>query len=278
MRRRFEGKTAFITGASSGIGAELGRQLAREGARLVLTARRKEKLDEVCESIHRLGGDAVGIACDVTDRAALDVAAAEAVSAFGAIDVVVANAGFGVSGPLENLTTEDFRRQFDTNFFGVLDTIYATLPHLIASRGRLGLVSSVFGRLGGPTTSAYCASKFAVVGLAESIYYELAEKGVSVTCINPGVVASNIRMVDNENRWKEGRRDPAPQWLIVPTDKACREIVDALYKRRFEAVITGHGRVACFLARHCPRSFRFAIRQATKGKLERLGQRKRAVD
>lgn len=275
MARRFEGKTAFITGASSGIGAELGRQFAHEGARVVLTARRADKVDAVCDAVRAAGGAALGVACDVTDRAALDRAVGRAVDEFGTIDVVVANAGFGVSGPFDALTTEDFRRQFDTNFFGVLDTIYATLPHLIASRGRLGVVSSVFGRLGGPATAAYCASKFAVVGLAESIYYELAEKGVSVTCINPGVVASNIRMVDNQNRWNEGRKDPAPAWLTAPTDRACREIVHALYRRRFEAVITHHGRLACFLARHFPRSFRFTVRQATKGKLDTIQKRKR---
>jgi NAD(P)-dependent dehydrogenase (short-subunit alcohol dehydrogenase family) len=232
-------------------------------------------LHEVCEAIRAAGGQALGVACDVTDRAALDGAVAEAVREFGAIDVVVANAGFGVSGLFEALTTDDFRRQFEINVFGVVDTIYATLPHLIASRGRLGVVSSILGRIGGPTTTAYCASKFAVAGLAESIYYELAEHGVSVTCINPGIVESNIRLVDNEHRCKEGRNDPAPSWLRVPTAKACREILDALHRRKFEAVITGHGRLACFVARHFPRTVRFAVRQATKGKLDALGKRKR---
>lgn len=278
MSRRFEGKTTFITGASSGIGAELARQFAREGARVVVTARRKEKLDDLGDEIRGAGSEALAVACDVSVREDVDAAAALAVEAFGGIDVVVANAGFGVSGPMDTLDTDDFRRQFDTNFFGVLHTIYATLPHLVASRGRLGLVSSVMGRFGAPTTSAYCASKFAVVGLAESIYYELAEKGVSVTCINPGVVASNIRMVDNRNQWKEGRKDPAPAWLTVPTDKACREILSALYRRKFEAVITRHGRFACFLTRHYPRTFRFVLRQATKGKLDKLGKRKRATE
>ena len=270
MARRFEGKTAFITGASSGIGAELARQFAAEGARVVVTARRADKLEAVCEAIRTAGGQALGVACDVTDRAALDHAAAEAVREFGSIDVVVANAGFGVSGLFDALTTDDFRRQFEINVFGVVDTIYATIPHLIASRGRLGVVSSILGRMGGPATSAYCASKFAVAGLAESIYYELAEHGVSVTCINPGIV-------DNENRWKEGRNDPAPSWLRVPAAKACREILDALHRRKFEAVITGHGRLACFVARHFPRTLRFAVRQATKGKLDALGKRKRSL-
>lgn len=278
MAQRFHGKTVFITGASSGIGAELARQFAAEGAKVVAAARRKEKLDELTAGINGAGGNALAVACDVADRASVDAAVAEAVHAFGGLDVVVANAGFGVSGLMHTLDTEDFRRQFETNFFGVVHTIYATLPHLVASRGRLGLVASIMGRFGAPTTAAYCASKFAVVGLAESLYYELAEQGVSVTCINPGVVESNIRMVDNQNRWKEGRRDPAPAWLTVRTDKACREIVNALYRRKFEAVITGHGKLACFLARHFPRSFRFAVRRATRGKLDTLGKRKRAVD
>jgi NAD(P)-dependent dehydrogenase (short-subunit alcohol dehydrogenase family) len=278
MAERFAGKTVFITGASSGIGAELGRQFAREGANVVMTARRKDKLEEVCGPIVAGGGRALPIECDVTDRDSIERAVAETVAAFGGIDVVVANAGFGVNGMFESLTADDFRRQFDTNVFGVLDTIYATLPHLLESKGRLGIVSSVMGRFGAPTSSAYCASKFALCGLAESLFYEFAEKGVSVTCINPGVVESNIRMVDNQNRWKQGRVDPAPAWLCVPAEKACRDIVNALYNRRFEAVITGHGKLITFLTRHFPRAFRFAMRRATKGRLDKLGQRKRAKD
>lgn len=272
MARRFEGKSVFITGASSGIGAALGIEFAKEGARVALAARREDKLEEVRTRITGMGGRAIIVPCDVTDRASLDHAVVRAAEAFGGLDVAVANAGFGVNGAFEGLSTDDFRRQFDTNVFGAIDTVYAVLPHLIQSRGRLVLVSSVFGRLGAPTSSAYCASKFALCGLAESIDYELASSGVSVTCISPGVVASNFRMVDNANRFHPDLSDPAPPFLIVPTEKAARHMVRAIYRRRFEAVITFHGKLGVFLNRHFPRTFRRLFRLAAQGRMEKLEQ------
>jgi NAD(P)-dependent dehydrogenase (short-subunit alcohol dehydrogenase family) len=256
MARRFEGQSVFITGASSGIGAATALEFAREGARVALAARRTDRLDEVRKRIEALGGQAVATPCDVTDRAGLDAAVAATVAAFGRIDVAVANAGFGVTGPFEELDTAGFRRQFETNVFGVIETIYAVLPHLVASKGRLGIVSSGLGRFGLPLSSAYCASKFALCGLAESIDYELRAKGVSVTCIQPGIVASEIRTVDNTGLQHPGHEDPAPKSLIVPTDQAAREIVRALYRRKFEAVITRHARILVGLSRQFSRPLR----------------------
>lgn len=275
MARRFEGQPVFITGASSGIGAELSRAFAREGASVALAARRIDKLQVHVDAIQREGGKAIAVACDVNDRASLDAAVAATVEAFGGIHVAVANAGFGVSGAFWKLTPEDFRRQFETNFFGALNTVYAVLPHLEKSKGRLGLVASVLGRLGAPATAPYCASKFAVCGLAESLYFDLAEKGISVTCINPGIVASNIRMTGNDGLLREDRADPAPAWIIVPTGRAARAIVAALYHRRFEAVITGHGKLAAFLARHFPRTTRRVMRTLTAGRMESVEKAKR---
>lgn len=275
MTRCFEGKRVFITGASSGIGAALARELARQGARVALAARREDRLQQVHEQISQAGGEAISIVCDVTRRPMLDAAVAQAVEAFGGIDVAVANAGFLVTGQLAELTTEDFRRQFDTNVFGVIDTAYATLPHLVASKGQLVIVSSVLGRLGLPATSAYCASKFALVGLAESLYYELAEQGVAVTCINPGIVDSEIRIVDNRGVLQPDREDPASPWLRVPTDKAARTIARYIHKGKFEAVITGHGKVATWVGRHFPRTLRFLIRQGARRKIDVLEGRKR---
>ncbi len=275
MDKRFAGKTAFITGASSGIGAELGRAFAREGARVALVARRAERLALVKGTIEALGGEASSIECDVNDRTTLDAAVARTLERFGGIDVAVANAGFGVSGAFYKLTVEDFRRQFETNFFGVLNTVYAVLPALEASRGRLGLVSSVMGRMGAPASAPYAASKFAVCGLAESLYYDLAGKGISVTCINPGIVESNIRRTDNRGVFREERSDPAPAWLIVPTERAAKAIVSAVYRRQFEAVITGHGKAAVFLARHFPRTLRFLVKRFGGRDLDAVERAKR---
>src|SRR5437762_1862320 len=119
----------------------------------------------------------------------------------GRIDVVVANAGFGVMGPLETLTLGDYRRQFETNVFGVLRTVYATLEDVKRARGRLVLLGSVSGHLALPGASAYAMSKFAVRGLAEALAHELAPRGVAVTLVSPGLVESEMRQVDNRGRW-----------------------------------------------------------------------------
>jgi NAD(P)-dependent dehydrogenase (short-subunit alcohol dehydrogenase family) len=275
MPRRFEGKTVFITGGSTGIGAAVGVQFAREGARVVVAARHEDTLAVAVKAVEAEGAQGLAVQCDVTNRASIDAAVARAVDQFGGLDVVVANAGFGVNGPLAKLTTTDYRRQFDTNVFGVIDTVYATLPHLVASKGRLGIVSSVLGRIARPNMSAYCASKYALCGFSEAIAYELADRGVSVTCINPGMVASNFRRVDNQNTLHEDWSEVAPARLVVPADRAAREIVDALHRRKMDATITGHGRIGVFVYRHFPWLVRIGIRQATRGRLERSDRSRR---
>jgi NAD(P)-dependent dehydrogenase (short-subunit alcohol dehydrogenase family) len=274
MAGRFAEKSVFITGASSGLGAAMARAFAQEGARLALAARREDWLVRVKEDIESLGGQALICCCDVNDRASIDTAVASAVEAFGGIDVAVANAGFGVSGPFQRLTTDDFRRQFETNLFGLLNTVYAVLPHLAGSRGRLGLVSSVMGRVGAPASAPYCASKFAVCGLAECLYYDLADSGVSVTCIDPGLVDSNIRMTGNDGVYRDDLKDPAPSWLVAPAGKAARAMVRALYRRKPEAVITGHGKFAVWMTRHFPRTVRWVVRLGSKGRIEEVRKRK----
>jgi short-subunit dehydrogenase len=271
MAGKFSGKRVFITGASSGIGAAVALELAREGARMALAARRLDRLEEVQEKIAAAGGEAICVVCDVTDRASLDKAVTAAIEAFGGIDIAIANAGFGVTGPFERLETASFRHQFDTNFFGVLDTVYAVLPSLLESKGQLAIVSSMLGRFGMPLSSPYCASKSALYGLSESLYYELAPKGVAVTCILPGIVASEIRTVDNLGRRHEESADPAPKWLIVPTETAAKEIAYYLHKRKFEAVITRHGRVMAWAIRHLssilrPLAMRFIANRDVMGR------------
>lgn len=172
--------------------------------------------------------------------------------AFGRIDVVIANAGFGVVGPVERLTLDDYRRQFETNVFGVLRTVYATVEDLKRTRGRLAILGSVSGHLATPGGSPYAMSKFAVRALAEALRHELRPAGVAVTLISPGFVESEIRLVDNEGRLRTEGRDVVPRWLRMAADPAARKIVTAIERRRREAVITGHGKALVFLQRHAP--------------------------
>jgi short-subunit dehydrogenase len=182
----------------------------------------------------------------------MERAAAAARGAFGRLDVVVANAGFGVVGPLERLALEDYRRQFETNVFGVLRTVYATLDDLRASRGRLAIVGSVAGHVATPGSSPYAMSKFAVRALAEALGHELAPAGVSVTLVSPGFVESEIRRVDNHGVVREDSPESVPAWLLVSAPRAARVIVRAVARRRREVVVTGHGKVAVFFQRHLP--------------------------
>lgn len=260
MAARFKGKVAFVTGASSGIGAAVAKLLAAEGARVALAARRADRLRALATQIREDGGTALVCTCDVTDRKSIDRAVARTINHFRRIDVVVANAGFFVSGLFEKLNTSDFRRQFETNFFGVVDTISATLPYLKKTKGRLAIVSSVAGRIATPAASAYCSSKFALNGLAETLYLELARLQISVTLVLPGFVATEIGQVNNEGVFDPGKESPIPSWLAVSPEDAASEVVDAIYRRRFEAVISAHGKLFAAVGRYFPHMTRFSQR------------------
>src|SRR5262249_40283546 len=154
--------------------------------------------------------------------------------------------------PVAMLTVEDFRRQFETNVFGVLRTVYATLPDIRRRRGRIAIIGSVSGHIATPGAAPYAMSKFAVRALAEALGHELARSGASVTLVSPGYVASEIRRVDNEGVLRAETPDPVPRFLIMPTDRAARQIVRAIARRRREVVVTGHGKAVVFLHRHAP--------------------------
>jgi short-subunit dehydrogenase len=246
------GQAVFITGASSGIGAALAREYARRGADLALAARRTDRLEALAQEIAARGRRAIVVPADVTRDGELEAAVARVRESFGRIDVVIANAGFGVVGPVERLQLEDFRRQFETNVFGVLRTIYATLDDLKRTRGTLAILGSVSGHLSTPGGSPYAMSKFAVRALAEALRHELRRTGVAVTLISPGFVESEIRLVDNQGKLRTEGRDVVPGWLRMGADPAARKIVTAIERRRREAVITRHGKALVFLQRHAP--------------------------
>lgn len=252
-RNGFHGKAILITGASSGIGEELARQLAQQGALLTLAARRTAVLALLAESIHEAtGASPLILECDVTRDGDVERAVAETVRVRGKLDIAFANAGFGVAGQFAKLSLADYRRQLETNVFGVLRTLYAALPEVTRTRGQLVVTGSVAGWVAMPGVSAYAMSKFALRALANSITPELARSGVALTLISPGFVESNIRRVDNQGRLHPDAPEPLPRWLVVGRTQAARQILGAVARRRREAIVTGHGRLLVALERFAP--------------------------
>jgi NADP-dependent 3-hydroxy acid dehydrogenase YdfG len=181
-----EGKVALVTGASGGIGAAVARTLHEAGASLGLLSRRGDDL-----GLER----ALGLVCDVRDRAAVGAAVDEVVARFGRLDAVVANAGVGAYGPFVELDPERLEAMIDVNLKGTLYTAAATVPHLIAAgEGDFVSLASVAGLRAFPGEAVYNASKFGQVGFTRALDHELRERGVRATCICPGGVKTDFAM------------------------------------------------------------------------------------
>jgi len=178
-------RTWLITGASRGLGRELGRAVLDSGDNLVATARRPEQLSDIAA---RYGDRVRTVALDVTDAGAAAKAVRTAVEAFGSLDVVANNAGYANSGPIEETSLAEFRAQIETNLFGVINVTKAALPVLRGQRSGLFLqFSSVGGRVGGsPGLAPYQTAKFGVEGFSEVLANETAPFGVKVVIIEPG--------------------------------------------------------------------------------------------
>jgi 3-oxoacyl-[acyl-carrier protein] reductase len=185
--RDLTGTVVVVTGASSGIGRATARQLVQAGAKVVLGARRKERLDEL---VAELGGDnAVAVPGDVSKADDNRALVAAAIERFGRLDSLVANAGIGVYGGILDQTDDQLIQMIDTNVTGTVWSVRAALPSMLASGGGdVVIVSSVAGLRGGADEAVYAATKFAQVGLAGAIDREVREKGVRVTTIAPAGV------------------------------------------------------------------------------------------
>ena len=271
MSRSFMDQIVWITGASAGIGRAMAHEFARHGAKVAVTGRRAERLAEVVAELKAAGTDALAVPLDVTDDAAVESAVSRIAAEYGRLDVVVANAGFGVGGRIEKLSTDDWRRQFETNVFGLVSTVRFALPELRKTRGRVALVGSVSSILPAPGFGAYTASKYAVRAIGQTLALELHGSGVTCTNIYPGFVESEIAQVDNNGVFDETRKDKRPSKLMWPTDKAATVMVKAIRKRKREYVFTGHGKVGAFLGQHMPGFVHFAMTRAggkQKAKIE----------
>jgi NADP-dependent 3-hydroxy acid dehydrogenase YdfG len=189
---RLDGKVAFVTGASRGIGAAVARALSDEGVAVGLASRSGDDLGLP---------NAIGLHCDVRDNAQVEDAVAQTVERFGRLDICVANAGVGSYHTLVDTPLDHVEEMIDVNLKGTIYAARATIPHLVASgEGDLVTVASEAGRRGLPGEAVYCASKFGQVGLTRALDHELREHGVRCTNVCPGGVATDFALEDGYGR------------------------------------------------------------------------------
>jgi NAD(P)-dependent dehydrogenase (short-subunit alcohol dehydrogenase family) len=193
--RTYQNRVAAITGAASGIGRALAKELAARGAHLALSDVQEDALAETAAQCERLGARVTTRILDVTDRKAFDAWAKSVADEFGDVHMIFNNAGIAIHGTFEEVPDEVFERVIDVDFWGVIHGTRAFLPYLKrASEGHIINISSVFGIIGVPGQSAYNSAKFAVRGFTECLRQELdlSHPHVRATCVHPGGIKTNI--------------------------------------------------------------------------------------
>jgi short-subunit dehydrogenase len=189
----FRGITALVTGASSGIGRLLALRLADEGARVALVARREAALEEVAAAIRERSGEALVVPCDVAERAQVFAAGERVAADFGAVDLLVNNAGFGDHRSFLDADLDAMERLVRVNFLGSLHWTKALLPAMVErERGWITFMASVAGKIASPGEAIYAASKFAMVGFAAALSMEVEDRGVHVLTVCPGAVRTDF--------------------------------------------------------------------------------------
>jgi NAD(P)-dependent dehydrogenase (short-subunit alcohol dehydrogenase family) len=199
---RLDRQVVIITGASAGIGEAIARRLAREGATVVINARRADRLDMLRNDIEGAGGRALVVAGDITSEQYRSRLVKETLDAFGRIDVLVNNAGWGQRGPIEIVPLDAIRRNFETNFFALIGLTQLVIPIMREQRsGRIVNISSVAGKIARPLSSVYDSTKHALEAISDGLRGELAQFGIKVVVIEPGfIITEFLGVANNEAR------------------------------------------------------------------------------
>lgn len=266
---KFRDKVIVVTGASSGIGRQAGIDFAKEGARVALIARSKEKLAEIAGYIKQTYDmEALPVQCDVSDKAQVLSMSRKVLGEFGNVDILVNNAGFGIMGSVDDLSIEDLEAQMATNFLGTIYCTKAFLPHMLSRRtGHIVNVASVAGSIGIPGIATYCASKFAMLGFSQGLYHELKGTGVGVTVVSPITVKTNF--FDHPSFKKHmPRYSPAG----LSAEHVSRAVLRAANSGRLEIIVPFYVRVGVWFIQTFPYLLNPILGYAFRRQLKKINQ------
>lgn len=250
------GKTAVITGASSGIGRATALEMARRGANVVLAARRRELLEEVAAECRSLGVEAMTIPTDVTKpeqcRSLIDTA--------GHVDILVNNAGFAILSSIVEAAEPDLQEMMDTNYFGAVHCTRAVLPQMLArGDGTIVNVGSIGGIMGFARMGGYCATKFALVGFTEALRDEILPSGVRVALVCPATTDSEFFLR------AEVKKVPAASRLVpaISAERVARAVADAAEDGRYRRILPLFAALYMRMKEFAPRFSHFLMRNVS---------------
>ena len=245
-------KVVVITGASSGIGMACAWHFARNGSKVVLASRSKDKLKIISQEMMSAGYEVLNVQADVSIEEDCQHLISETIIKFKVIDVLINNAGISMRATLEDMDLSVMKKVMDTNFYGTVFCTKYALPHILKSKGSIVGVSSIAGHKGLPARTAYSASKFAMQGFLESLRIENLKKGLHVLITCPGFTASNIRNTALSKDGEVQKESPRDESKMMTPEKVAEYIYKAIVNRQNSLILTINGKLTVLLNKLLP--------------------------
>jgi short-subunit dehydrogenase len=258
----FQDQVVLITGASNGIGRRLAIDLAARGAIVVGCGRSLERLQDLASELQRTSPLSTAVKCDVTQLDQVHAMVTKVVSEFGKIDILINNAGIGMRKPFVETPIQVIEEVMRTNYLGVVYCIHEVLPLMIArGSGHIVNISSVAGKIGTLNFAGYCASKFALNGLSESLYHELKPLGIDVSVVCPGAVRTDFNKAFAEMPPK------SPAALVMSPEFVSAAVIKTIERKRFEVVQPRSLAFICWFKRLTPNLFRSLVHRTFRSRV-----------
>ncbi len=253
INRFLKDKVVVITGASSGIGESMALVYAKMGAKVSISARNRDKLQELSKIISDFGGEVFYQQCDVAIESDCKEMIEATVKHFGSIDIIVCNAGLSMRALFDDVELSVLHRLMDVNFWGTVNCVKYALPHIQKSKGSIVGISSVAGIHGLPARTGYSASKYAMVGFLDTIRVENLKKGVHVMVASPGFVATNVRFTALNQEGKTQGETPRDEAKMMTPDEVAMRVLKGVKRRKRSITMDFNGRASTIIKKISPR-------------------------